>query len=216
MTKRPAKPSPPSSARLFDESRPAPPAGVHLANIDGASRGNPGPAAYAVILRAPGGAVLCEIAKCIGRETNNVAEYYGLIAALDYSAGHGIRALRVRSDSELLVRQMQGRYRVKHPALKPLFERAQKLARSLDYFAMEHVPREANSDADALANLALDGAGNPTRNPAKSPGESHPSIATGSRRVRVYVRNGKLVPDSPLDLPEGASLDIEFRIPKKT
>src|SRR5579859_4697362 len=156
---RSTKSAPPSSARLFQESHAAPPAGVHVANIDGASRGNPGPAAYAVVLRAPDGAKLREIGKSIGRETNNVAEYYGLIAALDYAASHGIRALRIRSDSELLVRQMQGRYKVKNAALKPLHEKAQKLARGLDYFVMEHVMREQNRDADALANLALDRGG---------------------------------------------------------
>src|SRR5579864_1008130 len=157
--KRTAKTSPPSSARLFEEAHAAPPGGVHVANIDGASRGNPGPAAYAVIFRAPDGSKLCEFAKTIGRETSNIAEYYGLVAALDYAASHGIRALRVRSDSELLVRQMQGRYRVKNAALKPLHERAQKLTRALDYFVIEHVMREQNRDADALGNLALDRGG---------------------------------------------------------
>ena len=216
MIKRAGKPTLPSSARLFAETHSAPPAGVHLANIDGASRGNPGPAAYAVILRAPGGAVLCEIAKCIGRETNNVAEYYGLIAALDYAASHNIRALRVHSDSELLVRQMQGRYKVKHPALRPLFERAQKLARVLEYFAIEHVIREANRDADSLANLALDGAGNDVKALGKAAQEPHLSPSASPRRIRVHVRDGKLIPEAPLNLPEGASLEIEFRISKKT
>ncbi|MGA2900232.1 MAG: reverse transcriptase-like protein, partial [Candidatus Acidiferrales bacterium] len=96
-----------------------PPAGVHIANIDGASRGNPGPASYAVVLRDASGKIVLELAKHIGRETNNVAEYYALLAALDYAATHDIPALRIRSDSELLVRQMQGRYKVKSPDLKP-------------------------------------------------------------------------------------------------
>src|SRR5574340_1793792 len=109
--KKPPKPSPPMSARLFVESHPAPPSGVHVAHIDGASRGNPGPAAYGVIVCSPEGTKISEITKYIGRVTNNVAEYHGLIAALDYAASHGIRALRIRSDSELLVRQMQGRYK---------------------------------------------------------------------------------------------------------
>src|SRR5579863_9076295 len=153
---RSTKSAPPSSARLFQESHAAPPAGVHVANIDGASRGNPGPAAYAVVLRDPNGKIILELAKKFGRDTNNVAEYYGLLAALDYAVTHGISALRIRSDSELLVRQMQGRYKVKSPELKPLHERATKLARQLSYFAIEHVRREQNRDADALANLALD------------------------------------------------------------
>ena len=159
MTRTP-KMSPPGSARLFSDSHSAsPPAGVHIANIDGASRGNPGPASYAVVVRDPAGKLILELAKNIGRETNNVAEYYALLAALDYATSQGIAALRIRSDSELLVRQMQGRYKVKSADLKPLYERASKMARQLKYFAIEHVRRELNKDADALANVALDSAG---------------------------------------------------------
>ncbi len=141
------KPSVPGSARLFADSHsPAPPAGVHVANIDGASRGNPGPASYAVVLRDPQGKIVLELAKNIGRETNNVAEYFALLAPLDYATSHNISALRIRSDSELLVRQMQGRYKVKSADLKPLHERAAKLARQLQYFAIEHARRELNRD----------------------------------------------------------------------
>src|ERR1700734_2273088 len=120
-----SKTAPPSSARLFSDAGSAgPPAGVYVANIDGGSRGNPGPAAYAVVLRDPDGGIILELAKKFGRDTNNVAEYYGLLAALDYATTHAISALRIRSDSELLVRQMQGRYKVKSADLKPLHERA--------------------------------------------------------------------------------------------
>jgi ribonuclease HI len=215
MTKRAAKSSPPASARLFAETHPAPPAGVHVAHCDGASRGNPGPAAYAVILRTPAGATLCELGRYIGRETNNVAEYYGLIAALDYAASHGIRALRVRSDSELLVRQMQGRYKVKNAALKPLFERARKLSRALEYFAIEHVPRESNRDADALANLTLDrtiGSASSSQELRHSKMLEKPVTPT---RIRVRYSGGKLIPLDRLDLPEGAVVDIEFHNSKK-
>src|ERR1700675_560672 len=108
--KRPSKSSPPGSARLFSDSHPAaPPAGVHIANIDGASRGNPGPASYAVVLRDPEGQIVLELAKNIGRETNNVAEYFALLAALDYATSHNIPALRVGSDSHLRVRHTQAR-----------------------------------------------------------------------------------------------------------
>ena len=222
MIKRAAKTSPPSSARLFEESHAAPPAGVHVANIDGASRGNPGPAAYAVIFRAPDGSKLCEFAKTIGRETSNIAEYYGLVAALDYAASHGIRALRVRSDSELLVRQMQGRYRVKNAALKPLHERAQKLVRALDYFVIEHVVREQNSDADALGNLALDRGGSVgTASRSESASSAEPrstarlieSSAT-TQTVRATYKGGVFIPAEKIDLPEGATLDLRFRISK--
>lgn len=223
MIKGSAKTSPPSSARLFEESHAAPPAGVHVANIDGASRGNPGPAAYAVIFHAPDGSKLCEFAKTIGRHTSNIAEYYGLVAALDYAASHGIRALRVRSDSELLVRQMQGRYKVKNAALKPLHERAQKLARALDYFAIEHVMREQNRDADALGNLALDRGGSVgTALKPESTSRAAPRTRTRSaenfsttRTVRATYKGGVFIPAEKIELPEGATLDLTFRVSKQ-
>lgn len=186
----PRKIPPPGSARLFSDSHttPSPPANVHIANIDGASRGNPGPASYAVVIRDAGGRIVHELSKHIGRGTNNVAEYYALLAALDYAVANGIAALRIRSDSELLVRQMQGRYKVKSADLRPLQERAAKLARQLAYFQIEHVRRELNRDADALANVALDQAGVPKFERGKSEprhatisaqGEATPRLAPG-------------------------------------
>jgi ribonuclease HI len=226
--KRSSKTPPPSSARLFSESHAAtPPAGVHIANIDGASRGNPGPASYAVVIRDPSGKTILELAKNIGRETNNVAEYYALLAALDYATSHNVSSLRIRSDSELLVRQMQGRYKVKSAVLKPLHERASKMAKQIGYFAIEHVRRELNRDADALANVALDQAGVPKfagagsatpESRAKSlSSQASASTTAGSslqvepRRIRARFANGVLVPIEPLDLPEGAEITIEFR-----
>ncbi|HVA72663.1 MAG TPA: reverse transcriptase-like protein [Candidatus Limnocylindrales bacterium] len=214
MIKRTVRAPAPASARLFEETHLAPPSGVHVANIDGASRGNPGPAAYAVVLWAPDGAKLREIGKSIGRETNNVAEYYGLIAALDYAASHGIRALRIRSDSELLVRQMQGRYKVKNAALKPLHERARKLARELDYFVIEHVMRDENSDADALANLALDQRGSVVSNSRPAAGAALTEKASITRRVRATYRGGVFVPAAAVELPEGSTVELEFRVSK--
>ena len=230
--KRTSKISPPASARLFSNSHPsAPPAGVHIANIDGASRGNPGPASYAVVLRDPGGKIVLELAKNIGRETNNVAEYFALLAALDYATGHGIRALRIRSDSELLVRQMQGRYKVKSADLKPLHERASKLAHQLEYFTIEHVPREMNREADGIANVALDQAGVPKFESRKSNAKTQanaaphgtPHASQHSRlsprpallAVRARFVGGALVPVEPLELPEGTEVTIELRIPPK-
>ncbi|MGA8145403.1 MAG: reverse transcriptase-like protein [Candidatus Acidiferrales bacterium] len=212
--KRGSKTAPPASARLFSESHPsAPPAGVHVANIDGASRGNPGPASYAVVMRDPGGKVILELAKNIGRGTNNVAEYFALLAALDYATSHGIHALRIRSDSELLVRQMQGRYKVKSADLKPLYERASKMARQLGYFAIEHVRRELNRDADALANVALDQAGVPKFEGGNSRTESRPAAVRheSPRRIRAHFVKGVFVPNEPLNLPEGAEVAIELR-----
>jgi ribonuclease HI len=222
----------PGSARLFSDPHPlGPPAGVHIANIDGASRGNPGPASYAVVLRDPAGKVVLELGKKLGRETNNVAEYYALLAALDFAAAHGIKALRIRSDSELLVRQMQGRYRVKSADLKPLHERASKLVRQFEYFALEHVPREMNSDADALANTALDSARteislNPSPRNASQPAEratktfppsTPPSraMARSSRRVRARFEKGVFVPMEPWDFPEGSEVTLEVHVSNK-
>ncbi|MBZ5502381.1 MAG: reverse transcriptase-like protein [Acidobacteriia bacterium] len=228
---------PPGSGRLFTEAHSsAAPSGVHIANVDGASRGNPGPAAYAVVLRDPDGHVVLKLAKKIGRETNNVAEYYALLAALDYAATHGIRALRIRSDAELLVRQMQGRYKVKSAHLQPLHERARKLARQLDYFAIEHVPREMNRDADELANVALDSAAPgidrrfsdsdhrpaatgaqaaaPLREeprPAQTPPPASRRSARPSR-IRARFVKGVLVPLESLDLPEETEVLLDLRI----
>src|SRR5216110_593081 len=137
------------------ETKPAA-AAAHRANIDGASRGNPGPAAYGVVIRDARGEIVAKLKKYIGRFTNNVAEYYGLIAAMDYAQSHGVRAIRVESDSELLVKQMRGQYKVKSEDLRPLFERAQKMSKAFDSFRIEHVYREQNREADVLANEALD------------------------------------------------------------
>lgn len=216
---------PSGSVQLFSDAQPvAPPGGVYLANIDGASRGNPGPASYAVVMRDPDGRVVLELAKSLGRTTNNVAEYYALLAALDYATSQRIAALRIRSDSELLVRQVQGRYKVKSTDLKPLHERAQKLIRQLTYFAIEHVRREMNRDADALANVALD-SGNvaPSKSAAPastaarqtSPTDGPPRAeAPRARRIRARLVNGALIPAEPLDLPENSEIILDIRIPQ--
>jgi acyl dehydratase/ribonuclease HI len=152
------KPTHKSSGRLFAE--PESPSskldGAYTANIDGAARGNPGPASYGVVLRRPDGKPLDSIGKYIGRHTNNVAEYYALIAALDYAAANGIKRLRVLSDSQLIVNQIKGLYKVKHPDLRPLHERAKKQAAGLEAFTIQYIPREENRAADAAANAALD------------------------------------------------------------
>src|SRR5712692_443454 len=165
------KGTPKASGRLFAEpdSSSARLDGVYTANIDGAARGNPGPASYGVVLRRPDGTPLESLGKYIGRHTNNVAEYYALIAALDYALAHHLKRLRIRSDSELLVRQVQGLYKVKSPDLRPLHERARKMIASLEAFAIEHIPREQNADADAVANAALDSTGGNARAPVARP-----------------------------------------------
>jgi acyl dehydratase/ribonuclease HI len=152
------KPTHKASGKLFEE--PETPSarveGAYTANIDGAARGNPGPAAYGVVVRRPDGTTHESLGKYIGRATNNVAEYYALIAALDYAAASGIKRLRVYSDSQLIVNQIKGLYKVKHPDLRPLHERAKKQAARLETFTIQYVPREQNRDADDLANAALD------------------------------------------------------------
>jgi len=212
--------TPHESPRLFADSHPAAPAsGVYIANIDGASRGNPGPAAYAVVIRDPAGHVVLELAKRLGRETNNVAEYYALLAALDYVKSQGIGALRIRSDSELLVRQMQGRYKVKSAGLKPLHERAVKLSRQLSYFAIEHVRRELNRDADALANVALDSGAVSNASAPSTKSDSRDSSDAGAKagapRVRARFANGVFVPSEPLSLPENSEVLLTVRISKQ-
>lgn len=129
---------------------------VITANIDGGARGNPGPAAYGVVIRNARGEILEELGEYLGIQTNNVAEYSGLLAALEYAERKKMTSLRIFSDSELLVRHMRGQYKVKNPALKELFDRAQAMVRRLEKFSIEHVLRESNKDADRLVNQVLD------------------------------------------------------------
>jgi len=136
---------------LFGSTRGA----AARANVDGGSRGNPGPAGYGVHIEQDDGTVV-ELKESLGLTTNNVAEYSGLIAALRWAASHGVSRLHVRADSELLVKQMRGEYRVKSPGLQPLFEQARALARQIGSVTFEHVRREFNKDADRLANEAMD------------------------------------------------------------
>jgi ribonuclease HI len=126
--------------------------------IDGGSRGNPGPAGYGVRVEDQGGALIERFCRSIGIATNNVAEYKGLLAGLEWAASRGHTDVLVRSDSELLVRQMKGEYRVRNPGLQPLFAEAQALVRRIGHVVFEHVRRELNRDADALANEAMDAA----------------------------------------------------------
>ena len=127
-----------------------------IAYIDGGARGNPGPAGYGVRIEQPDGTLVEEFSESIGVATNNVAEYRGLLAALEWARARGRRHVRVRSDSQLLVQQMLGNYRVKHPGLQPLHARARLLAHEIGRVAFEHVPRESNTHADRLANAAMD------------------------------------------------------------
>ena len=128
---------------------------LHI-HIDGGSRGNPGDAAFGVHVADSQGTVLAELYGVLGRATNNVAEYQALLHALKWAAARGEKRLLVFSDSELLVRQIEGRYKVKNAALRPLYEQARILMTRFDDVKVSHVRREQNTDADALVNRALD------------------------------------------------------------
>ena len=129
-----------------------------VAYIDGGARGNPGPAGYGVRVEQHDGTLVEEFGGFIGVATNNVAEYRGLLAALEWARLHGHKQLHVRSDSLLLVQQMRGRFKVKHPGLQPLHAKARLLAHELGRVTFEHVGRALNANADRLANGAMDDA----------------------------------------------------------
>ena len=126
-----------------------------IINIDGASRGNPGPSAIGIIFRYDNGKTLSTISKAIGLGTNNQAEYRAIITALEQAKLRGYESIEVRSDSELLVKQLTGKYRVKSPGLIPLFDQTIKLRNEFNTFKIKHIPREQNREADDLANKAF-------------------------------------------------------------
>jgi ribonuclease HI len=130
--------------------------GPLIVACDGAARGNPGPAGIGVQITTPDGAVVAEIARGIGEATNNVAEYTAAIEGLTLAQELGARTVTVRSDSQLLVHQLTGRYRVKTPHLQPLHRRVRNLVASFDGVSFEHVGRELNGEADRLANEGVD------------------------------------------------------------
>lgn len=143
-----------NQSQLFSE--PAAPPSSAVAYIDGGARGNPGPAAYGVVIRTPEGKTLAELGQYLGIQTNNYAEYSGLLAALEYAQKQNLTGLKVFSDSELLVKQIKGQYKVKHPVLQTLYARANEITRRLQHFSIQHVLRSYNRDADRLVNEVLD------------------------------------------------------------
>ncbi len=137
--------------------------------IDGGARGNPGPAGYGVRIEDASGALVDELHGALGIATNNIAEYNGLLAGLRYAVEHGQREVHVRADSELLVKQMRGEYRVKNAGLKPLFLEACALVRRIGHVTFAHVRREENTEADRLSNLGMDEAAKLTANSPRKP-----------------------------------------------
>ena len=190
-----------------------------IAHIDGGSRGNPGPAAYAVVVSTSDGTPLASFSKFLGLATNNVAEYEGLLAALDYAIEHDYRRLKIITDSELLARQITGQYKVKNANLKELYDRARTMIVQFDSFRIEHVRREHNREADRLANEAMDAAakhGRPTQGRSAAQDASEPKTGTNidarqkSLRATATYHQGVLELDGSLPLGEGERVNLKI------
>jgi ribonuclease HI len=181
-------------------------ASAYTAHIDGGARGNPGPAGYGVVIHDPAGRAVAELSEYLGHHTNNYAEYQGLLAALRYAQDNGIKALKVISDSELMVRQMKGVYKVKHPELRKLYDEAQPLVRKLEHFEIRHALREHNQDADRLANEAMDRG----RSGGAKSAVPSPRTPTAKEEFEGVVRNGVIeVVDGVV--PDGTRVQIRVR-----
>lgn len=175
-----------------------------IAHVDGGARGNPGPAGYGVVITDQHGLKIAGLSEYLGHQTNNYAEYNGLLAALDYALEHGHKALKVVGDSELLVKQIRGEYKVKSPSLLELYQRAKKMIGHLEWFSIQHVLRGGNQEADRLANLAMDKGMGRRSSVAESSAPSAREEFTG------VVRDGVIVVDGT-KLPEGTRVQIRVR-----
>jgi len=197
-----------------------------VAHSDGGARGNPGPAGYGVVIRDESGKKVAHLSEYLGHQTNNFAEYQGLIAALEYAIQHGPKALKLISDSELLVRQIKGIYKVKNAVLQDLHHRAKELIAQLDWFSIGHALREQNRDADRLANEAMDkGMG---RSVARAPspanadagkehlGPGNSSVYSPSNMSPVHQELEGVVRDGVVELvngklPEGTRVQVRAK-----
>lgn len=185
-------------------------------HIDGASRGNPGPAACGIVVESAQGERLKELALPLGRITNNVAEYRALLAALEYAVQAGYRDVALYSDSQLLTRQILGEYKVKKPDLIPLHRRAKEWIARFESFSITHVPREENRQADRLANRVLDGGElSPLSLPSKDRAKSQAKNRAAAVRFRAEVRRGSLHPLEAVELKEGEEVEVEVRRPTR-
>jgi|ERR1035437_3960678 ribonuclease HI len=191
------------------ETRENPPEHYLIAHSDGGARGNPGPAGYGVVIKDESGRTVAALSEYLGHQTNNFAEYQGLIAALEYAIKHGPKALKLISDSELLVRQIKGIYKVKNATLQDLHGRAKELIAQLDWFSIGHALRDQNQEADSLANDAMD----------KGMGRSRAGVGAGDSPARAVaqpqefagiVRNGKVELLSGI-LPEGTRVQLRVK-----
>jgi ribonuclease HI len=187
----------------------------HLtAYSDGGARGNPGPAGYGVVIQDETGKKVAALSEYLGHQTNNVAEYQGLIAALEYAVENGHKALKVISDSELLVRQIKGIYKVKNSTLQELHGRAKDLIAQLDWFSIGHVLRGHNQEADDLANAAMDKGMGRSRTAgvarAPSPAISPATLPNARQEFNGVVRSGKIeLVDG--DIPDGTQVQVRIR-----
>jgi ribonuclease HI len=179
-----------------------------IAHIDGGARGNPGPAGYGVLITDQQGRELATLSEYLGHQTNNYAEYSGLLAALKYAAEHPARALKVISDSELLVKQLRGEYKVRNPALQRLYTQARQLIRELNWFSIQHVLREKNREADRLANAAMDEGMRRTE-----PVRTQQRAAQDALRNTEYegVMRGGVIELQNANLPEGTKVEVRVK-----
>ena len=201
-----------SPASLFpDETTPRSQTGWVIAHCDGGARGNPGPAGYGALLQDEAGAILAELSEFLGNRTNNYAEYSGLLGCLQWALDHGHRRLRVISDSELMVKQIQGKYKVNSPDLRPLWEEARHRIALLDRFEISHALRHKNKAADQLANDAMDRA-TKRQTPAATGAATSPSqtksAAPTSSMLRGFTRDGSIHLLGGAVLPDGIFVKI--------
>lgn len=202
-------PSHSTGTKHLFESRENPPEHYLVAHSDGGARGNPGPAGYGVVIKDESGRKVAALSEYLGHQTNNFAEYQGLIAALEYAIKHGPKALKLISDSELLVRQIKGIYKVKNAVLQDLHARAKELIAQLDWFSIGHALREHNQEADRLANDAMD-KGTGRAGVARAPSPAQPSNPATQQEFEGIVRNGKVELASGT-LPEGTRVQLRVR-----
>jgi ribonuclease HI len=197
-------PSHPSRS-LFPSSHPKTPEHYLIAHSDGGARGNPGPAGYGVVIQDEAGRKVAALSEYLGHQTNNFAEYQGLIAALEYAVEHGPKALKLVSDSELLVRQIKGIYKVKNSTLQELHGRAKELIAQLEWFSIDHALREHNREADELANAAMDkGMGRVARAPL-------PAAVPASPQEFEGVVQGGVIKLLGAQLPEGTRVQVRVK-----
>jgi ribonuclease HI len=207
----PSYPSRNSGSKPLFEARETPPSHYLIAHSDGGARGNPGPAGYGVVIKDEAGRTVASLSEYLGHQTNNFAEYQGLIAALEWAIEHGPKALKLISDSELLVRQIKGIYKVKNAVLQDLHGRAKELIAQMDWFSIGHAFREQNQDADRLANEAMDkGMGRSTHVAADSSVRGPLAQSNSPEEFEGIVRNGKVELQSGT-LPEGTRVQLRVR-----